>query len=1179
MFKLIMSKNAMLRKQIREIINSEKIEKPKRMVYKSPPSAGLPSIEVKKRYDLRQLLQEDIHRSAVVLTQNPLTRDISHLQDRLLQTQLSLPILPMDIDVLKKLHQPEHQNIHTAYRCKREDCIDTALLQPKKTDLNSVESMEKQMLGNPTGRQDIKELCTWFNIVLETYKDTEIDNIMLIYEICAQELIRQVSVSCIERGELLKVLMNHQPQLYQAKLNALLQEQKKILEVHQKELEKLRISNKKKIEVLEEKLKEYKNDREINLQEKKNILLELGEVKKKFSDTLTKFTDEEKVWKNKHYSLLLKLKTNYSAINKQVYQLSVLRLKPSEDSSGLLENPVEKSIENSQELKDNLLITQEILMLDSDFKECLMDHQKFLQELQENTIDIEKNTADDIAKYEDKEVNESIIPEAAEEQEGELPIKVTDQIVVESHYDNFTNALSPTLDSNYLKSHTKSQLFEISKTEKIEIYKPLSCGNLEMLSRLPPLLTKEHKRKSGLEIVANETISILPESFRGDSIWKSATFPSQIEFISEETPDISPRNNAELLNPQTLVINELTSMVSPKSLQSANKKKRKINPKFPLFNKRGSKDQAAEVKSVPTNKEQELNQIIESLKQQLLEKDMLLSEHQLNNHKNFAAKPIDKLKLGIVELSQRQNPQLRLHSLLSDQSSPRNSSLIMTSLESPKDIEGPDETLMPPGCDYISWKTGYSLGVEKARRDIIAAGEKLGIQENDIESIANDSDEEDMYMDPKSPKFTESGGSFQRFPSLTPNSLKMKTKELTKIIQFQFSRPSINHIKKIHPVNTLLSKFVGMSKESLISRCTLSRKMVNRMMHLIYMTCVAKLKNGDTIDSLVEQVYDDFYQKYGLRQVCDKRFTEFIGSLLNYSSFRRISVFLRFIHCAFIIEKPNYSKITFLYYLGALQYMLATKIGFIAAFDEISDRQMFPVQRAIECVKEKLERILDRNAFNQLVAHMQTQADIDTKGNNAGGLIELELVLESIADLYETYQMNIQQGVTLVFNGFGTKDQIKSFELLVVLRHVSFDQLDFTEDEGTKRLNYHQLLKEVESKEVYSYEETLTKCREFGLLKLSDIQVFCPLIDELSVELVNNEINTSKEQCERIANYIGSNGAKYKTMEGVQFLSKMQEIQNQVCENNIYLSLFMWRLCQSELKRVKADFLYNLVFM
>ena len=40
--------------------------------------------------------------------------------------------------------------------------------------------------------------------------------------------------------------------------------------------------------------------------------------------------------------------------------------------------------------------------------------------------------------------------------------------------------------------------------------------------------------------------------------------------------------------------------------------------------------------------------------------------------------------------------------------------------------------------------------------------------------------------------------------------------------------------------------------------------------------------------------------------------------------------------------------------------MMTSKVGVIIVFDDIADKQMFPTQRAVECLKEKIEGWTDK---------------------------------------------------------------------------------------------------------------------------------------------------------------------------------------------------------------------------
>ena len=135
-------------------------------------------------------------------------RDVSHLQDKLKIPVSRINELPSDIKTLKKLLEnsdplgnPLNKGHPLSCSCRKEVCMDTVYKQ--NTELPSI---EKLYLGPPTGRQECNNLRKWFENMKETYcvdGNTE-ENSRVLFGMCSKELIRQVSVQCLERGELLK---------------------------------------------------------------------------------------------------------------------------------------------------------------------------------------------------------------------------------------------------------------------------------------------------------------------------------------------------------------------------------------------------------------------------------------------------------------------------------------------------------------------------------------------------------------------------------------------------------------------------------------------------------------------------------------------------------------------------------------------------------------------------------------------------------------------------------------------------------------------------------------------------------------------------------------------------------------------------------------------------------------
>jgi hypothetical protein len=339
------------------------------------------------------------------------------------------------------------------------------------------------------------------------------------------------------------------------------------------------------------------------------------------------------------------------------------------------------------------------------------------------------------------------------------------------------------------------------------------------------------------------------------------------------------------------------------------------------------------------------------------------------------------------------------------------------------------------------------------------------------------------------------------------------------------------------------------------------------------MNCLNKIRNGDPIESLTEQVYDDFYQKYGLKSVSEKRFIEFISSLFSYSTYRRVSVFIKFLGCGGKVSLKSYSKQSFLFYLSSLSTMINLKVGVMVAFDEIADKQMFPSLRGIECVKEKLEWLLGP-AISPILSTIQSQTEADVKGVNPSGLIELELVLEQIIEAYEDYQQQVEAGLTAVCNAFAFDRPVNSYEFLVILRWISPDRLEFSDEEpkgeNGKKVWVGALIKEFETKESYALHEISTKCLSFALLRIQDIHKFCPL-DAVDKETVWKMIQEDRTWIDNFLIDLGNNGKKFRSLNANGFAEWVGEVVNHFESKEVYYSLLAWKVIQAELRRIKGE--------
>ncbi|OMJ77068.1 hypothetical protein SteCoe_23420 [Stentor coeruleus] len=87
----------------------------------------------------------------------------------------------------------------------------------KRTKGSSIELPRSDLeLGAPSGRKEVEILITWLEFMIQTHIDEEKDltleeklrRAQLIYTACYKEVIRQISVNCVERGVLMQRIWN-----------------------------------------------------------------------------------------------------------------------------------------------------------------------------------------------------------------------------------------------------------------------------------------------------------------------------------------------------------------------------------------------------------------------------------------------------------------------------------------------------------------------------------------------------------------------------------------------------------------------------------------------------------------------------------------------------------------------------------------------------------------------------------------------------------------------------------------------------------------------------------------------------------------------------------------------------------------------------------------------------------
>lgn len=172
-------------------------------------------------------------------------------------------------------------------------------LNSLKDILANTKTIDKLSLGNPATRKDTTELANWLDSMLKTALSENNENVeglfetaIIIYEVCFYEIVRQVSVQCVERGDLinrvwkaylgiLEKALKISKAVQEYQLNESVKEKKHMKEVYMKKINDVEYENdelKEEIERLKRVVKSKEDEmgslvcKEVRINEKMQII-------------------------------------------------------------------------------------------------------------------------------------------------------------------------------------------------------------------------------------------------------------------------------------------------------------------------------------------------------------------------------------------------------------------------------------------------------------------------------------------------------------------------------------------------------------------------------------------------------------------------------------------------------------------------------------------------------------------------------------------------------------------------------------------------------------------------------------------------------------------------------------------------------------------------------------------
>lgn len=371
------------------------------------------------------------------------------------------------------------------------------------------------------------------------------------------------------------------------------------------------------------------------------------------------------------------------------------------------------------------------------------------------------------------------------------------------------------------------------------------------------------------------------------------------------------------------------------------------------------------------------------------------------------------------------------------------------------------------------------------------------------------------------------------------------------------NRISRKNNEKVSQAMKIVEKICGKSIDWIRSKANMNRKLLNKLIFSLYTAFYSKHENTE---NFLDYVYYDFFKRYGLKYVSDKKFVEFMCSLIKSDEIRKFSIFLRFTGLGIKINKNDLSKKSLELYLEGLSFLINSKIG-VTFNEDFSDRFMVPLSRANELIKDQLEK-LDKQLMLKVISITEYKSLPDPKRFNLTGIVDGETVLENIIENFETLKFKYLEGVEFLLNTIKfnePKDEILKNEISMVIRVVCPQELEsfevFFDDSET--ISLEQLCFFIVDKKMFSINSLNGVIKDEG----KDVHEVESMIRENSEEMY--KIVTEMENVEKMM----------RTLPQQVWEIKIQNLEKGVDLRKPYESIFAFKVFMLELLRVHSTFL------
>ena len=1074
-----------------------------------------------------------------------------------------------------------------------------------------IEALEREYLGSPSGLRDIESLNEWFKTMKNS--STSDEEAEIVYTMCGKELLRQVSVHCNLRGKVLKEVLEYQPQIFGKKCGKVTKEFQKYKEMQEVLSRRMQKEAAESVMVREEVIAGLRNSLKKSEEIREGLEQSLDKYRQELHNLQRTSLEGEHLWRKRAMDYMRELnrikgilyigtdkfakffagdKMKQLGLDEETieYLFKVNSEKIEESNHGTVFS--ERDFEYLNKFRSLLIIGSELL--DADTQPRSRRNSKIDKSSPVNLLDSPsaKSKSPDLIHEptSGKKTSRKSLVIEVNEKPYEKPQELSNQLITDRETQVFSEPSSllseqslrqnenfhlvvpnmpesdddsqepknPSRSEEYIKISDECEYRSNSLTDEEEVFDFLEEDHK---TDNDPISFPESKRAYlGLEI--NEVPSHEEESRDLSAIYPESHTPQKdfqdnSEIVSTHSCSKEVQTD-DLRNPIYLdKLDRFENLLEKMSIDESKKTMDTIQSIIQGVNSVSSADspiqyrnikrsftQALDLKSIDSklNSDDVANTSISS---QISPFEMKIMVAEMINTVSSLVASCELKKQELVGLNEQLEVKSNVLKVISrghvmrkrskkdtgDSITSEHRSKTLTRIDTNHGVIEKNEG-MEADANQGTWEEGYDLGFEEGR-----AQGYLTM----LESVKGNSG----Y------KHVLEGEVLERFDSTDLGILRRKINKVnTKFAEFNFHVPvKAVDKKKNHPGPLLLEKFLGQNLAKIKLKATVTRKNVNKILASIYTEGYQRYL-ADGSSNLAEVTYDEFSSRYALKTASEKKFLEFIASAVVNAEFKRSCIYIKLLGYGKLVSSQSYSKYSVVLYLSCYQYLSSSKIGFHFANDE-DDKIIIPTLRATECVKEKLEYAVDKSVTNDIISKIEIKSIADPRKINAGGVVEMEAILETVVDCYEAYTGSICRGIKLCMKAMGYTEptQVLFMDFQMILRLLGRNQ--------------REMAKEI------SIDEILTYCFRNNLGHEEDIQ---------RLRREKGVFSDSREACEKnleaievCVEIIGGHEEKYKTYDTNTWEERVKTLRGYMSEQETEVFSVGLALYLTEVSRLNIE--------